>query len=264
MTGMHIEFYFCNKNHLDIITYPRKLDAGKWFFHQSGVDLTFNSSYEGHEKAINTSSDFYYGGILIRDIVKRSDMEKKYGGPYKCEWELFDFLEAFSPTSQVPYLEKNSQSFGINIEEYKIKREFSYDGQKVRTKYNELYNYYYPKINLSEKTFVEFLDNINYGFNIFKALTNKNKIMELNTDIYTKLHKNLVYSRIDNEHIINDLYHDEVSILKIKTSHLILESNKSISSLFKVLNDINNNYFVCDFKDKEFFFVKEITNLIKN
>lgn len=163
---MHIEFYFCNKNHLDIITYPRKLDAGKWFFHQSGVDLTFNSSYEGHEKAINTSSDFYYGGILIRDIVKRSDMEKKFGGPYKCEWELFDFLEAFSPTSQVPYLEKNSQSFGINIEEYKIKREFSYDGQKVRTKYNELYNYYYPKINLSEKTFVEFLDNINYGFKV--------------------------------------------------------------------------------------------------
>lgn len=107
-------------------------------------------------------------------------------------------------------------------------------------------------------------EDINYGFNIFKALTNKNKIMELNTDIYTKLHKNLVYSRIDNEHIINDLYHDEVSILKIKTSHLILESNKSISSLFKVLSDINNNYFVCDFKEKEFFFINEITNLIKN
>lgn len=163
---MHIEFYFCNKNHLDIISYPRKLDAGKWFFHQSGVDLTFNSSYEGHEKAINTMSDFYFGGILIRDIIKRSDMEKKFGGPYKCEWELFDFLEAFSPTSQVPYLEKNSQSLDINIEEYKVKREFSYDEQKVKSKYNELYNYYCPEIDLSEKTFQEFLDNINLGFKV--------------------------------------------------------------------------------------------------
>ena len=107
-------------------------------------------------------------------------------------------------------------------------------------------------------------EDINYGFSIFKELTNKNKQDELNNIIYNKLHKNLIYSRIDNEHIINDLYHDEVSILKIKKSHLILESNKSISSLFKVLNVINSNYFVCDFKEKEFFFISEITNLIKN
>jgi hypothetical protein len=97
-------------------------------------------------------------------------MEKKFGGPYKCEWELFDFLEAFSPTSQVPYLEKNSQSLDINIEEYKVKREFSYDEQKVKSKYNELYNYYCPEIDLSEKTFQEFLDNINLGFKVNRGV----------------------------------------------------------------------------------------------
>jgi hypothetical protein len=163
---MHIEFYFCNKNHLDIITYPRKLDAGKWFFHQSGVDLTLKSSYEGQEKAINTSSDFFFGGILIRDIVKRSNLEKKFGGPYKCEWELFDFLDAFSPTSQVPYLDKNKQSLGININDFKIKREFSYDEQKIKNKYNELFNYYSPKIDLEEETFKAYLGNINYGYKV--------------------------------------------------------------------------------------------------
>ena len=66
------------------------------------------------------------------------------------------------------------------------------------------------------------------------------------------------------EHIINDLYHDEVSILKINKSHLKLESNKSISSFFKILMEINSNYFVCDFKDKDFFFITEIANLVKN
>ena len=107
-------------------------------------------------------------------------------------------------------------------------------------------------------------EDINYGFSIFKQITNRNKMIELNNEVYIKLHKDLVYSKIGNEHIINDLYHDEVSILKIRNSHLIVESNKSVSSFFKILLDINNNYFVCDFKDKDFFFINEIANLIKN
>ena len=107
-------------------------------------------------------------------------------------------------------------------------------------------------------------EDANYGFSLFKELTNKNKIDELNNLLYIKFHKDLVYSKIDNEHIINDLYHDEVSVLKIKKSHLIVESNKSMSSFFKLLLDYNRNYFVCDFKDKDFFFIREITNLVKN
>ena len=107
-------------------------------------------------------------------------------------------------------------------------------------------------------------EEANYGFNIFKQLTNRNKISELNNEIYIKLHKDLVYSKIDNEHIINDLYHDEVSILKIKNSHLLIESNKSFSSFFKLLNNINSNYFICDFKEKDFFFVSDIVNFVNN
>ncbi len=107
-------------------------------------------------------------------------------------------------------------------------------------------------------------EDVNYGFNIYKQLTNRNKVLELNNEIYIKLHKDLVYSKIGNEHIINDLYHDEVSILKIKNSHLLIESNKSYSSFLKILLDINYNYFICDFKDKDFFFITEIANLVKN
>ena len=107
-------------------------------------------------------------------------------------------------------------------------------------------------------------EDINYGFAIFKQITNRNKVMELNNEIFNQLHKDLVYSQIDNEHIINDIYHDEISVLKIKNSHLIIESNKSISSFFSILNCINNNYFVCDFKEKDFFFMDKVTNLVNN
>lgn len=133
---------------------------------------------------------------------------------------------------------------------------------------NEIINLYRDKSStlykILENIYYLHEEDVNYGFSIFKELTNKNKVVDLNNSIYLKYHKDLVYSKIGDEHIINDLYHDEVSVLKIKRSHLIIESNKSISSFFKVLLDINTNYFVCDFKDKEFFFINEITNLIKN
>ena len=115
-----------------------------------------------------------------------------------------------------------------------------------------------------ENIYFMHIEDINYGFNIFKQLTNKIKILEISNEIYIKLHRDLVYSKIDNEHIINDLYHDEVSILRIKNSHMLIGTNKSFSSFFKLLNDINSNYFVCDFKEKDFFFLSNITNFVNN
>ena len=105
-------------------------------------------------------------------------------------------------------------------------------------------------------------EEVDYGFNLFKQITKRIKVRELNNLLYIKLHKDLVYSKMENEHIINDLYHDEVSILKVKNSHLLIESNKSYSSFFKILNIINPNYFVCDFKEKDFFFVNNIIKMI--
>ncbi len=101
-------------------------------------------------------------------------------------------------------------------------------------------------------------EDINYGFSIFRQITNTIKVDMLNNNLYIKLHKDLVYSKINNEHIINDLYNDEVSILKIKKSHLLLESNKSYSSFFKILYEDNPDYFICDFKEKDFFFICDL------
>lgn len=38
---VEIEFYLYTPQHPDIITYPRAISAGRWYFHPSGVDLTF-------------------------------------------------------------------------------------------------------------------------------------------------------------------------------------------------------------------------------
>ena len=133
---------------------------------------------------------------------------------------------------------------------------------------SEIVNLYKDKpaslYKILENIYYMHQEDINYGFAIFKQITNKIKKQELSNDIYIKLHKDLVYSKIDGDHVINDLYHDEVSILKIKSSHLVIETNKSSSSFFGILNNINNCFFVCDFKEKDFFFMNEIVNLVNN
>ena len=113
-----------------------------------------------------------------------------------------------------------------------------------------------------ENIYFMHVEEINYGFNIFRQLTNKIKIENISNQIYIKMHKELIYSKVEDSHVINDLYHDEVSILKIKSSRILLESNKSYSSFFKILYDINNYYFVCDFKEKDFFFIEDIVSKI--
>ena len=106
-------------------------------------------------------------------------------------------------------------------------------------------------------------EDIEYGYNLFTQIANMFDTKYLNNSIYIKLHKDITYSKINNEHIINDLYHDEISILKIKSSRMILESNKSYSLFFKIINDLNENYFVCDFKEKDFFFINDLQAVMK-
>ena len=114
-----------------------------------------------------------------------------------------------------------------------------------------------------ENIYYMHVEEIDYGFSIFKQITNRIKVIDTNNQIYFKLHKDFTYSKFDDNHVINDLYRDEVSILKIKNSRIVLESNKSYSSFFKVLYDINNHYFICDFKEKDFFFINEIIDKVK-
>ncbi len=67
---LEIEFYYRSPHYKYMetdtkewkVTYPRKAQAGDWFFHSYGVDLCFDSCPDGA----------YYGGILIRSIKEAS------------------------------------------------------------------------------------------------------------------------------------------------------------------------------------------------
>lgn len=84
---IEIEFYiYDKKNHPDIHVYPREAEAGDLFFHLSGVDICFESSFKEKEGTI------CFGGILIRALEREKEGEKTklFGGPLTCVNELLN------------------------------------------------------------------------------------------------------------------------------------------------------------------------------
>jgi len=74
------EFYLYCSVHKD--PYPhnenRQLEMGQWYFHDSGIDITFGSNGD-------------YGGILIRSIQRVSG-GKYFNGPWVVRRELLSYL----------------------------------------------------------------------------------------------------------------------------------------------------------------------------
>lgn len=175
---VEIEFYLYTPQHKDFITYPRNLKAGRWFFHQSGVDLTFNTLGEP-TKDINKKGkeclnykDCSFGGILIRGLyLIDKNFEEDFNkdnfifGPLKCVNILWDDFNAFenSDNEYPVIIEANEKEKVIlqqislrkckrciNVENKKEKVDewaeriavkTPYYGNDTITYYNELFNF---------------------------------------------------------------------------------------------------------------------------
>ena len=83
---LDVEFYYHADNvHEDVYAHkhPTQLKRGKWYFHASGIDITFGNGKN-------------YGGILIRAIGKVSNkgdkskhfIEKEFHGPLTLKTEI--------------------------------------------------------------------------------------------------------------------------------------------------------------------------------
>lgn len=103
---------------------------------------------------------------------------------------------------------------------------------------------------------------LDYGFNLFKQLTDKIDKDKLDREIYVKYHNEMVYSKNNNEHVINNLYKDEVSILTIKNAYILITVNKNYSSFFNVIDNLGDEYFICDFVYQDYFWINDIKILV--
>ena len=93
-----IEFYLYCDGHEDIITYPRNCEAGDWFFHDSGVDISFGSNLSFEDDKAILENNSFFGGILLRGIKPvggYSSSKNLTDAPKNIVDELFDKFSAF-------------------------------------------------------------------------------------------------------------------------------------------------------------------------
>ena len=101
-----------------------------------------------------------------------------------------------------------------------------------------------------------------YGYNLFCQISDFFDKKELNRYITNRYKDKIMYSVANSEHIINNLFLNEISILKVKSSNIKIETNVEHPAFFKVLKEYSLNLFICDFKEQNFYFLKNIKTKI--
>ena len=135
---------------------------------------------------------------------------------------------------------------------FKIKREFiSLYKETPSTLYNILNQLYCLRKN-----------DINYGYTLFAQMINSIDKDYIDKSLFIKMHSKMRYSKRRDEHIINNLYKDEVSIMKVRKTYILINSNKSCTEFFELLSEINKELFVCDFTNHDYFFISSIKTLV--
>ncbi len=112
--------------------------------------------------------------------------------------------------------------------------------------YKALEDIYYLKPE-ELKTAYNFFEQIRDTFN--KDILDKN--------LYQYYKNKYNYSKINYTHMIYDYFTQEKTKLIINNTYLYIKSTKQIPTFLKVLSK-KDNIFVCDFKNKDYFWLADL------
>lgn len=127
---------------------------------------------------------------------------------------------------------------------------------------NKYYSYMYKEKPLKMyKIFEEIYYSKDYDsiktYHVLEEIANPfNKIM-LNEYIYYEFKLKYGYKRNGNKHNLNT---SENSTLQINNYNIKLITENNYSIFFKYLNNYNNNLFVCDFENMDYFWLCKLYN----
>ena len=98
--------------------------------------------------------------------------------------------------------------------------------------------------------------NLTSQSQIKKYIKDYNKV-EINSDIYKAFEYNDKYMKTLNKHILNDGV--EKTKLTVYNTYIKIRTNQNLTSFFKVLNK-EKNIFVCDFNNKDYFWLSKVSS----
>ena len=101
-------------------------------------------------------------------------------------------------------------------------------------------------------------NDVMLGYRLLEQVTKPFGIKSINKYIYKKHFDEIEYSRIDDSHMIKNLYSDEITFLKAFNSHVRIKNNNDCSSFFNSISEYDDNIFICDFENQDFFWINKI------
>ena len=133
---------------------------------------------------------------------------------------------------------------------FKINKYFAYIYKRFPFKMYKIFEeIYYSKDYDSIKT-----------YHVLEEIANPfNKIM-LNEYIYFEYKLKYGYKRKDNLHYLNTT---EKSVLRINNYNIKIETEGNYSEFFNEISNYNNNLFVCDFENMDYFWLSKLKTLQK-
>ena len=97
-------------------------------------------------------------------------------------------------------------------------------------------------------------------YRVFEGIANPfDKIMLAEYINYEYKHK-YGYRRQNNLHILNT---SETTTLKINNYNIKIETDTNYTDFFRYLKNYNNNLFICDFENKDYFWLSKLKTLQK-
>ena len=101
-------------------------------------------------------------------------------------------------------------------------------------------------------------NDIVLGYRLLEQVTEPFGTRRTDKFIYKKHLNELEYSRLDDGHMIKNLYSEEITFLKVFHSHVRIKTNNNYSSFFNSIQEYDENIFICDFENQDFFWLNKI------
>ena len=127
---------------------------------------------------------------------------------------------------------------------------------KINDSFSNLYyskTYYLYKmleqISLSSKN--DFI----ISYRLFEQMAVAYNKTDINSKIYRKYAFDINYHKNLNKHVLDDGV--EKSRLTVYNTYIKIKTNKNISSFFRILST-EENIFVCDFNNKDYFWLAKV------
>lgn len=100
---------------------------------------------------------------------------------------------------------------------------------------------------------------LSIGINLFEQVANTFEKAEVDKYIFNKNNDNNYYMGFKNNHKIYNKYRKEFLSIKTHFAYLLIKTNINNKKVFENLF-INKNLFVCDFKNKDYFWIENVVD----